>query len=179
MKKNDLDIEELFGEGLMAELTEDIDEAIAQYTIAADGGSLDAMSRLGYIYYSEKGYKNTAEAFKWYTRTFAEVSEIWEENGDAEELEPFTDALVALGEMYEHGFGTGVDKKRAFEYAKRGVEVDKKDYGEYTLQGCAEILAHLYHTGTGTEKNDTLALDLLRHCHQTTWVINFIKEITG
>ena len=90
-----------------------------------------------------------------------------------------TMAYRAVALAYAHGFGTGVDKKRAFEYAKRGVEVDKKEYGEYALQGCAEILAQLYHTGAGTEKNDTLALDLLRHCHQTPWVINFIKEITG
>ena len=124
MKKNDLDIEELFGEGLMAELTEDMDEAIEKYTLAAEGGSIDAMSRLGYIYYNEKGYKNTAEAFKWCSRTFEKAAKLWEENGDTEELEPFVDTIVALGEMYEYGFGTEKNETEAIKCYKLAAETD-------------------------------------------------------
>lgn len=56
-----------------------------------------------------------------------------------------SDALFILAQCYELGFGTNVDKVKAFEYYKEGMELGNKD--------CFLSLSKCYLHGTGTEKN--------------------------
>ena len=88
-------------------------------------------------------------------------------------------AYRAVVLAYGSGHGTNVDKKKAFEYAKRGVEIDTPHWGKYSYQGCAEFLATFYYDGEGTEKNPALALEILLKCQETPWVKSMIEKIKG
>ena len=83
------------------------DPAILEDTITimknmAEGGNLDALRRVGNLYYDGVGVKRDyAEALKWYEKC-ANLGDAW--------------CRMRCGEMYRDGKGTDIDNSRASEY---------------------------------------------------------------
>jgi len=108
-------------------------------TRLAEAGNLEAQNELGDYYYgTNQKFVDMGEAIKWYEKAAAQYH---------------TSALFSLGYIHELGKGVTVNKSKGESYflqlgsKKRMPEI---------------ILAHLYETGRGREKNLDYALELYK-----------------
>ncbi|MCR5697245.1 MAG: sel1 repeat family protein [Marinilabiliaceae bacterium] len=122
-------------------LEQDIPQAIAILTDAANKGNAYSQALLGDIY-TDYNYKSVDynKAFHFYS--------LAADNG-----EPY--AQMQLANMYRDGHGTTRDVKRAFELMSSAVSNnDELLYAKLQL-------AQYYYAGWGTERNSTKAIDIL------------------
>lgn len=105
----------------------------------ANSGNLEAQNELGDYYYgNNKKFVNMSTAIKWYEKAAAQNH---------------SSAIFSLGYIYELGKGVPVDKEKGESYFLRLGS--KQHMSEI-------ILAHLYETGRGREKNLDYALELYK-----------------
>jgi len=108
-------------------------------TRLAEAGNLEAQNELGDYYYgTNQKFVDMAEAIKWYQKAAARNH---------------TSALFSLGYIHELGKGVSVNTSKGESYFLRLGS--KKQMPEI-------ILAHLYETGRGREKNLDYALELYK-----------------
>ena len=108
-------------------------------TRLAEAGNLEAQNELGDYYYgTNQKFVDMAEAIKWYQKAAAHNH---------------TSALFSLGYIHELGKGVSVNTSKGESYFLRLGS--KKQMPEI-------ILAHLYETGRGREKNLDYALELYK-----------------
>jgi TPR repeat protein len=117
-------------------LPKDHKAAFQWYKIAAEQGSAEGQSRLGYMYEFGNGVsKNEKTAARWYTSA-------------AKQEDP--EGQWRLGTMYQFGDGVPKDSKVAFQWYKSAAE-----------QGSAQgqwRLGSMYEFGTGVSKNKKTAV---------------------
>ena len=112
---------------------------LSRLTRLAEAGNLEAQNELGDYYYGTNlKFVDMGEAIKWYQKAAAHHH---------------TSALFSLGYIHELGKGVTVNKSKGESYFLRLGS--KKQMPEI-------ILAHLYETGRGREKNLDYALELYK-----------------
>ena len=153
-----------------------IGEAIKHFEIAANAGNLEAMNKLGAIYYQEDPYININLAIKWFSlasdggllKATSNLGKVYYYGVDGngldynKALKYFTlaaekndvEALSMLGEIYFHGTGVDKDDTKSFYYYLKASELGDT-LSRYNIAIC-------YHDGIGVEKNIEESIRYLR-----------------
>ncbi|WP_343744236.1 SEL1-like repeat protein [Chitinophaga sp.] len=132
---DDLPADLLHERGSAALEAQQYEEAVRLFKAAADKGSKDAMSDLGYIYEAIEGYTDDIAAFEWYARGVAAGS---------------PHAANGLGNCYQYGTGTSPDIRKALELYQQAAS-QHVPYAHYNL-------GMLYYEGIKVPKDDQQAL---------------------
>lgn len=82
------------------EAYKDLEKAQQSYYQAAQLGNPDGMNGLALIYYNMPDYKGDEQAFRWFSKS-ADLGDSF--------------GLYYLAVMYENGFGTNIDKQKAWD----------------------------------------------------------------
>lgn len=123
-------------------------EALQKYRELAEGGSLGAQLRVGWMYHKGKGVKQDLEQARWWYNKAAESGDPagqfylgtlhktkkeyeqaveWFEKAASQAYMP---ALYALGKMFEYGTGVPKDRMKATNYFTKAAQ-----YGHLPSQG--------------------------------------------
>jgi hypothetical protein len=116
-------------------------EALDEYRILADGGSIAAQLRIGWFYQEGLGVpRNTDEACQWYKKAAENGSSLGqfylgslyarEKNYqqavdmlNKAAAQNYMPAMYRLGQMYDAGEGVAPDRKKALEYIEQAAEM--------------------------------------------------------
>jgi TPR repeat protein len=137
-------------------------EALERYRILAQGGSVNAQLRIGWMYHAGRGVdQDLDEAYRWYQkaadanspagqfylgtlyRTQKQYQQAieWVEKSA---LQGYPPAMYRLGKMYDWGEGIAADKDKAYRYfeqaAKQGHLMAQRQIAARMLKGERGIL---------------------------------------
>ncbi|MDF2597113.1 MAG: Sel1 domain protein repeat-containing protein [Clostridia bacterium] len=152
--------------------TQNYEQALGGYKLAAELGSVEAMNYIGNIYYIGQGTEQDyEEAMRWYQKSAKLESAV---------------AMNYLGNMYYEGKGIAIDREEAMKWYQRAARLGnytamfnmgymyyEEHIGEHQgslewyekemQEGSIKAMAHLaymYHTGDGAVQDYAKALSL-------------------
>ena len=132
--------------GVIYERKKKYKDAYTYYVMAATGGRKTALFNLGNAYENGYGTDVDKNAALIYYRLSAEKG--------------YALAYKKIAKFYTYGLGVEKDLKKALEYIKKGIKIEKK--GKFEDTDCLDILAYHYENGLGVKKNYKKALKLWR-----------------
>ena len=132
--------DEAYRKGIEAVTRSDFGDAIRHLRTAADGGSAEAMGRIGFLYQTGRGVdRDYNTALQWYQKAA--------DRGN-------TPAMIAIGSLYRNGWGVPRDYVEAITWYRKAA-----DQGDASAMN---EIGMLYNSGQGIARDEGEALRWFR-----------------